>query len=143
MTRVDFYVLSSQSEQEYTEFACRLTEKAYKLGHKVYVYTNEVDGVRVLDDKLWTFRDRAFVPHKRAELDGWDDAVPVHVGDVAPLGHADVLINLSSSVPPFFAKFERIAELIDNRDAIKLQGRERFKRYKEQGCNVTTHQVSG
>ena len=48
-----------------------------------------------------------------------------------PKGERQLLINLSASVPLFFAQFDRVIELVteDNRS----QARERYSYYKERG----------
>ena len=39
MTRIDFYILRSADIRNRQLLACRLTEKAYRLGHTVYPHT--------------------------------------------------------------------------------------------------------
>ena len=53
MTRVDFYVASDEAAR----VACRLAEKAWKLGHKVYVHASDPTEAQKLDELRWTFRD--------------------------------------------------------------------------------------
>ncbi len=58
-----------------------------------------------------------------------------------PADHADVLINLGSTVPPFFEKFARVAEFLDGRPEVRAAGRERFKVYRGKAIEPQTHNV--
>ena len=62
MTHVDFYILQDTQAQACPLFACKLTEKAYKKGHQVFINTQSDQQLRHLDDLLWTFRAGSFLP---------------------------------------------------------------------------------
>jgi DNA polymerase-3 subunit chi len=51
-------------------------------------------------------------------------------------------MNLSGAVPPFFEKFARVAEFLDNRPEVRAAGRERFKAYRAKSIEPQTHNVS-
>ncbi|MEX0900321.1 MAG: DNA polymerase III subunit chi [Gammaproteobacteria bacterium] len=132
MTRVDFYVANDDAAR----VACRLAEKAWKLGHKVYVHTKDPTDAQKLDELMWTFRDVAFVPHSLT------DEGPVRIGHAAPPdGFDSLLVNLADEVPAFFSKFERVAEVVSGDESAKAQARERFRFYRERGYELETHQV--
>jgi DNA polymerase-3 subunit chi len=138
MTKVDFYILKGGSREHTT---CKLIEKAYKLGHSIYVHTASDEQTRQLDDLLWTFRDGSFIPHERYEA-GKDFEAPIVIGaHEAPEVAHDVLINLGNDVPLFFSRFLRVAEVIGHDDTAKQQGRERFKFYRDRGYHLDTHQL--
>ncbi|MEA2080825.1 MAG: DNA polymerase III subunit chi, partial [Pseudomonadota bacterium] len=63
MTQVDFYLLQDDSAQNRISFACRLADKAYRLGNRVFIHTESAEQSRRLDDLLWTFQQNSFVPH--------------------------------------------------------------------------------
>ena len=139
MTQVDFYILAQA--QQRALFACRLAEKIYRLGKRVYIHTADEQHSRTLDDLLWTFQSGSFVPHERYQ-DGNDVHSPVIIGHPAqPAADADVLINISDELPIFYARFARVAEIVDGEDAVKLKGRDRFRIYREQGCTMLTHTI--
>jgi DNA polymerase-3 subunit chi len=52
-----------------------------------------------------------------------------------------VLINLAGSVPEFFSRYQRVAELVDGNEQRRTQGRERFRFYRDKGCELHTHQL--
>ena len=141
MPRIDFYVLPDQKENGRALLACRLADKAYGLGHTVYVFTASEARAAALDDLLWTFRQDSFVPHERYPLVG-EEGSPVLVGTAAPATvEAQVLINLADALPEGFERYERVVELVDQHPEVLAQSRERFRQYREQGCLLETHRL--
>ena len=139
--RIDFYVLPDQKENGRALLACRLADKAYGLGHTVYLFTASEARAAALDDLLWTFRQDSFVPHERYPLVG-EEGSPVLVGTVAPATvEAQVLINLADALPEGFERYERVVELVDQHPEVLAQSRERFRQYREQGCAPETHKL--
>ena len=142
MTRVDFYILDDSAETARQHFACRLAEKAWQQGHKVYIHTDDADQSSQLDDLLWAFRDGSFLPHS---LDTSPDAdsVDVHIGHSdEPLHHDEVLINLGREVPLFFSRFRRVAEVVAGDEETKQAGRERFRFYRDRGYPLESHSIN-
>jgi DNA polymerase-3 subunit chi len=141
MPRVDFYVLPDQRDEGRTLLACRLAEKAYNLGHTVYILTASEAQAAALDDLLWTFRQDSFIPHERYPLAG-EEGSPVLIGVVSPLEvKAQVLINYTDALPEGFERYERVVELVDSRPAVLANSRERFRQYRERGLTPETHKL--
>ena len=142
MTQVDFYVLQDDSALNRARFACRLADKAYRLGHRVYIHTESAQQTRQLDDLLWTFQQNSFVPHCVFQ-DAGDTPPPVLLAhDAEPDASNQVLINLAADVPLFFSRFERVAELVNQDAGIRKQGRTRYSFYKERGYPLRTHEIA-
>ncbi len=140
MTRIDFYLLADTSNEQRYIFACRLAQKASKQGHRVYIHTESAEQSQTLDDLLWSFSPTSFVPHTAVANECKNNPVYInHSGD--PLDIHDVVINLSSQTPDCFARFERLAELVNQDNDIKVAGRERFKFYKSRGYPLHTHKM--
>jgi DNA polymerase-3 subunit chi len=140
MTKVDFYVLASGAP-ELT--ACKLAEKAYGLGHRVYIHAASAEHGRQLDELLWTFRDGSFIPHE-CYRPGVPGESPILIGhQEAPETDAEVLINLAPGVPLFFSRFLRVAEIIGHDTQAKTHGRERYKFYRDRGYALDTHNLGG
>ncbi len=142
MTRVDFYVLEQHHHDARQRFACRLAEKAWQQGNKVYIHTASAEQSQRLDELLWTFRVDSFVPHS---LDGASaaDHAPIHIGHSGePQHHDQVLINLAPEVPLFFSRFERVADLVDQQEETRVQGRERFRFYRDRGYPLASHTIN-
>ena len=140
MPRIDFYVLPIADPHARRITACKLIEKAYRQGRTVYLQTDSEEDTRMFDDLLWTFRQGSFVPHERVDATSPD--APVLLGHQSPPESiADVLVNMSANVPLGFERFTRIAELIDQNDATRLDGRQRYKQYQDAGYEIETHHL--
>ncbi|RJQ48063.1 MAG: DNA polymerase III subunit chi [Gammaproteobacteria bacterium] len=139
MTRVDFYILS---EPDKLGFVCRLVEKTFHLGHRIYVHAESEEQAAQLDGLMWTFKQGSFVPHALCDADS-DVEFPILIGHKEPSAPRAVLINLRAELPEFFARFERVAEIVAPDEASKRSGRERFRLYRERGCALETHTISG
>ena len=141
MTRISFYVLRGKLERERQVLACRLAEKAYKLGKQIYIHTKDSQQSEQMNQALWTFRAESFVPHQlNTEAD--TDSCPVLIGHEGnPQRLMDLLINLNDVQPLFFSQFERVAEFINDDDAIKIAGRERYQFYKQHAYTLDTFYI--
>jgi DNA polymerase-3 subunit chi len=141
MTQVDFYILKAGTPEARTLFTCRLTEKAYKQGHRVYINTESAPQLRQLDDLLWTFRAGSFLPH--VIYAGARDAdQPILLGQgLEPEGPEDVLVNLDSTVPPWFGRFRRVAEPVAGDEQARSAARERYRFYQDRGYTLNTHKL--
>jgi DNA polymerase-3 subunit chi len=144
---VDFYVLAGADPDARLRFACRLVEKAWLKKHRVRVQLDPGGELEAFDRMLWTFSDRAFVPHRRAG--SADDApapspAPVVIADSAEADacDGDVLVNLATDAPAAEG-WSRIAEVVDGDAARRARGRERFRAYRERGLEPKTHEMGG
>jgi DNA polymerase III subunit chi len=141
--RVDFYVLKTAAAKQRWAFACRLTEKAFLKNLQIVIVSDTLADAQALDELLWTFNERSFVPHKVC-LDerAVDPATPVHltVGATA-IPCTDLLINLAQKLPPQYQGYTRIAEVIDADEERRRLGRERFKAYRDLKLTLETHQI--
>lgn len=143
MNRVDFYVLSESSPDARLRFACRLAEKAYDLGKRIYIQTQSLPEAQRLDDLLWTFNERSFLPHELS-----NGSAPSHpktailIGaGTAPATHRELLINLTNVLPAELESYERIAEVVDGDVERKQLSRERFRTYRERGYTLESHNI--
>ena len=105
--RVDFYLLASEQNDARWTVACRLLEKAYIKGHRVFVICDNQQDAELLDELLWTFRDDSFIPHN-LQGEGPEPPPPIQIGyGKEPRGFNDILLNMTNSVPSFYNKFKR------------------------------------
>ncbi|KTD74349.1 DNA polymerase III subunit chi [Legionella tucsonensis] len=141
LIRVDFYLLASDQNDTRWLVACRLLEKAYAKGHKVYVLCNNKQDAELLDELLWTFKEDSFIPHN-LQGEGPEPPPPIQIGyEQEPRGFNDILLNLSNSIPSFYARFKRIMELVINVETEKEQGRAHYRDYRAKNCELHTHQI--
>ncbi|MBT8084924.1 MAG: DNA polymerase III subunit chi [Woeseia sp.] len=140
MSRVDFYVLKAAGEASRWQFACRLTEKAYKLANTVYILAPDPATAERLDELLWTWHDGSFVPH---EVGTGKSRAPVTLGspDAKRPEKVDLLINLCDNIPEGVSAFPRVAEIVTSDDATRQASRVRFASYRDQGHSLETHNL--
>jgi DNA polymerase-3 subunit chi len=144
MTRIDFYVLATADARGRWMTACRLIEKAFHQGHRIYLKTASGEETVILDDLLWTFRQGSFVPHATVANAGDGDETPVLIShDAPPASMDDVLVNLGAELPAGFERFGRLAEIVDHDEARRQAGRARYKAYKDAGYAPETHRLDG
>lgn len=137
MTTIDFYTRCANP----LDVAARLAFKAWTQHGSARVLTAGEELTAALDVKLWTLPPTGFVPHCRlasplaAETPIVVDHALVHEGPAA------VLINLHRAPPPFFARFERLAEIVGIDEESTVAGRERWRFYKERGYAMRSHNL--
>ncbi len=138
MTMIDFYTHVADR----LGVAARLVTKAFAAHGSVRVLTPDATTTDALDRLLWIAPATGFVPHCRmgsplaAQTPVWIDHALEHNGP------AEVLINLHSAPPPFFSRFERLAEIVPNTEADAQSGRERYRFYRERGYELRVHNLS-
>ncbi|MDH3513584.1 MAG: DNA polymerase III subunit chi [Gammaproteobacteria bacterium] len=142
MTRVDFYLLNDIAESGKHLAVCKLTQKAFFLGHRIYILAPDHGQAQRLDQLLWTFIQGSFIPHGLS-TETADADTPVLIGyDEPPATHEDVLIQLAAQVPECFSRFRRVAEVVNGGEQEKAQARERFRFYRDRGYALQTHKIS-
>ena len=144
MTRVDFYLTKTGQQKQILVTACRLAEKAFSRGHHVFIHTDDTEKANQLDDLLWTFRQGSFIPHTLLQDNTVpDDASKVLIGcQHNPETEHDVMINLASSIPEFFSRFERVAEIVSGDPSQRDIARDRFRYYRDRGYELDTHELN-
>jgi DNA polymerase III subunit chi len=137
MTTIDFYTHVADR----LAVAARIVAKAYAARGSVRVLTPDRATTDALDRLLWLQTALSFLPHCRmdsalaAETPIWIDELPEHNGPCA------ILVNLNPTPPPFFSRFERLAEIVGKDEADAAAGRERFRFYRERGYELRTHNL--
>lgn len=141
MTRVDFYLLDDTAAGGRDLAVCRITNKAFQLGHRVYILTSGEEETQHLDHLLWTFSAGSFIPHGCNPESAQDD-MPVLIGHLEPPPACDdVLIALAAQVPECFSRFRRVAEVVGAGDEEKRLARGRFRFYRDRGYALNTHNL--
>jgi DNA polymerase-3 subunit chi len=138
MTTIDFYTHCADPLQ----VAARLVAKAWAQHGSVRVLTPDEAGTAALDGALWKTPPTGFLPHCRlrspvaAETPILVDHVLEHEGPAA------VLVNLHPAPPPFFSRFERLAEIVGSDGDATAAGRERWRFYKARGYEIRSHNLA-
>jgi DNA polymerase-3 subunit chi len=141
--QVDFYLLSAADSRARLAAACRLAEKAVDQGLRVAVRTAGPAETAELDELMWTFSDRSFVPHAVWPT---EPAVAEHTpvliaSSPLPDSHRGVLINLAAEAPTAAADFQRICEIVGADESAKQAARARWRSYREAGLAPETHHL--
>ncbi|MBA2709270.1 MAG: DNA polymerase III subunit chi [Tatlockia sp.] len=140
--RVDFYLLADSEVEELKLFACRLLEKAYARGHRVFVYCANQLEAESLDELLWTFKDNSFIPHN-LQGEGPEPPPPIQIGyQNEPRGFNDILINLHGEIPEFHSRFRRIIEIVANNENAKELSRAHYREYRAKKYEIQTHEIT-
>ena len=128
MTRISFYKQAGSFDESLI-LACRLVEKAYSAKQQVLCQVPNNDVAEELDHLLWTIPETGFIPHGKGS-----SQIPVAISiDKLPGEHYQLLINLCTDIPKWFARFERIIEIVYCDQDYEDSKRDNFRYYKERG----------
>ncbi len=139
MTRISFL----HGAAERIPAAARWLRDAWQRREPVVVFVPDESAATQLDRILWTQPALSFVPHCRADapLAGETPILLAATLDGAP--HDGCLLNLADALPPGFARFEHLVEIVSVDDRDRLPARERYKFYRDRGYPLTSTDISG
>ncbi len=122
---------------------CRLTEKVFKLKHRILILTQNDQHSQQIDDALWTFRESSFVPHVKSTH--FEQNTPIYISHTPAKSSIlnDILINLSPTTPPIAQHFNRVVEIVEPAESTRQLARQHFRTYKAQGFHVLSHDIPG
>lgn len=143
--KVSFHLFETPDDKQYQLYICRLVEKIYHSNRLVYIYSTDATTTQNLDTQLWTFRDVSFVPHSiyPGSTDLQTIPPPVIIGHIAPPAEsADVLINLTTTIPTFYPQFQHVIEVIPTAPDARANARSRYQYYQQQNCALETHKIN-
>jgi len=138
VTTIDFYFNAADRLQ----VACRLAGKAAAQKKRLLVFAPDAEVAQRIDRMLWTWPAVAFVPHCMTH-DALAAETPVLIGsdgEAAP--DCDVLLNLAHECPPFFARYERLLEIVSRGEEDRRAGRSRYAWYRERGYAIRNHDLA-
>jgi len=140
VTTIDFYVNAADRLQ----VACRLAGKAHAQRKRLLIYAPQSDTAQRIDRLLWTWPATGFVPHCFAH-DAIARETPVLItseaGTAEAAEAAELLLNLDEACPPHFERFARLLEVVGQDDAVRREGRERYRYYRDRGYPIRTHDL--
>ena len=138
MTTIDFYF----NAEDRLAVACRLAAKAVQQASRVLVYAPEAELAQRFDRMLWTWQAVSFVPHCYAG-DTLADETPVLISTGSEeSAEREILINLAADCPPFFARHERLLEIVTQGNDDRLAGRARYAFYRDRGYPIRNHDLA-
>ena len=144
-SRADFYLVSASDERSRLRTACRVAEKAYDQGLRISVLARNQAEAAAFDDLLWTFSERAFVPHGMWPAESSvAEVTPILISSSSlPDSHHDVLINLGAEAPADFSSYGRICEVVAPDADSRRDARKRWRDYRNAGVSPESHDLSG
>ena len=95
-----------------------------------------------LDRLLWLQPATGFLPHCRLASPLASETPIIVDHALEHEGPAAVLVNLSFEPPPFFSRFERLAEIVRPTKRTSQAGRERYRFYRERGYELRAHNLA-
>jgi len=163
MPQTDLYLIQGNAFSDIVNFCCRLTEKAYLLGHKVHIQTEENYQNEAINEALWSFKEQSFIPHTvigdggdyyKDQYGDQDDnsasqSYPVTIGALAP--HAqkndapkkdkDLLVCLGTQLPKQHDEHNRISIIVPNNTEAIESARTTYRQLKTAKVHVTIHDL--
>jgi len=142
MPTIDFYILSTTGKQERYQFVCKLAEKIFRQKQKAFFLTPSIEVSEILDNLLWTFRPGSFIPHQILQKNSssfYDQLLISNQG--LPEDWYGTLVNLTHQLVPNIEKLSRIIEIIDDNEACREEGRQRYRHYKKMNLIPNTHKM--
>jgi len=148
-TRVDYYLLDQSEPQAVAYYTCRLLNKAYQAGMRLFVLTESTEQSRKLDTLLWASSDANFIPHALAEsAEAADPLTKICIGHdfdasqaVSGLHGFDMLVNMQAVEIIQGGELERVAELVSADEAHKNAARKRYAAWRSAGAKQTLHNI--
>jgi len=116
----------------------KLLERCLERDWRAVVLAGSPERAEALNGHLWTYNDRAFLPHG-SEEDGYAEHQPVWLTarDENP-NRAQVLFLLDGMTSDNLGLFELVCTVFDGRDAAAVEAARRtWREYRENGFTVT------
>jgi DNA polymerase-3 subunit chi len=139
VTLVGFYVVQQAEPGQRLQVAARLADKAFQHGHRIFINAASEAQAIELDRLLWSFRPASFLPHGLHDQE-YSDTIAIGWGQ-EPENHNDLLINLQLEIPPFFSRFQRVAEVVTQDPDSLAALRAAWTFYKSRGYQLEKHDL--
>lgn len=138
MTRVEFL----HDAADKLTAACQIIGARYRSGRRVLVFAPDPVVAERIDRLLWSQPPTAFVPHCEARSPLAAETPVVIAASLDQPDRDDVLVNLDGELPPSFARFAELIEIVGDDDADRLPARERFRFYRDRGYAIHTRNLA-
>lgn len=133
MTQIDCY----HDQPDRLKQAIRLALLAWERRKPITFYIPDAKRAETFDKTLWSADPQSFVPHCHSSSNVADRTLIIITDNPDAVHQDELLVNLSDEVPPGFARFQRLFEIVSQNDADKATARERMAFYKDRGYAIT------
>jgi DNA polymerase III subunit chi len=138
LTQVFFYHGASDK----IAAACALLGGAYAKKKQMLVFAPEKEVADSVDRSLWVQSALGFIPHCRADSPLAAETPILITDNLDKLPQDERLMNLSQVIPPGFARFQSLIEVVGREESDRDSARERVKFYKDRGYEVRYFDLS-
>ena len=103
---------------------------------RIWLHCPDPELQQILDERLWSFDASSFIPHGINQTQA-----SVCISAELPQQSDWIVFNFNSQALEAYAKFSHIIEIIENHEAAKVLGREKFKQYRRLGIEPQTFKL--
>jgi len=137
--QVDFYVMAPSAPSA-GHLACRLCLRAWEEGHRISVLAASETDAQQLDELMWDYPARRFLPHETGQADSAVPVVIVWAPDRIPPDR-DVIVNLTAEAVPDPGRFHRLLEIVPSDTRLRESSRLKFRTYRSLGLQPNHHEM--
>ena len=135
MAKVSFYLFEKSPERQ-VESTCRLCRKIMRQTAKIWIFCPDTAVQQQLDDRLWSFDPESFLAHGIDQTEA-----PICISAQLPDTKEWIVFNFNNHPIEQAEQFSHIIEIVENDEAAKQVGREKFKAYRRLGIAPQTHKL--
>ncbi|GBL04922.1 DNA polymerase III subunit chi [Glaciecola sp. KUL10] len=139
MNQVTFYELAEQSgstQEAMHNGAFKLIYDLYKSRKWVSVLAADQKHAEAFDEALWQLPAEQFIPHNLSG-EGPAQGTPVEITwQTQKLNPRHTVINMAQSMIDTSLRIQHVIDFVPFAEAEKQAARERYKQYKQAGCQM-------
>lgn len=133
MTQIDCY----HNQPDRLTQAVRLATLAWQRRKPITFFIPDPARAEAFDKALWSADPLSFIPHCHSNSAEADRTLIIITDNLDAVSQDELLVNLGDDVPPGFARYQRLFEIVSRHDTDKATARERMAFYKDRGYPIT------
>ena len=133
MTQIDCY----HDQPDRLTQAVRLATLAWQRRKPITFFIPDPARAEAFDKALWSSDPLSFIPHCHSNSAEADRMLIIITDNLDAVSQDELLVNLGDDVPPGFARYQRLFEIVSRHDTDKATARERMAFYKDRGYPIT------
>ena len=133
MTQIDCY----HDQPDRLTQAVRLATLAWQRRKPITFFIPDPARAEAFDKALWSSDPLSFIPHCHSNSAEADRTLIIITDNLDAVSQDELLVNLGDDVPPGFARYQHLFEIVSRHDTDKATARERMAFYKDRGYPIT------
>ena len=133
MTQIDCY----HDQPDRLTQAVRLATLAWQRRKPLTFFIPDPARAEAFDKALWSSDPLSFIPHCHSNSAEADRTLIIITDNLDAVSQDELLVNLGDDIPPGFARYQRLFEIVSRHDTDKATARERMAFYKDRGYPIT------